>query len=76
MFRSAALTAGPFRRSDRSEENMERSLPIYASTATRRRGRGWRRRRRRALGLAAPFALGATVTVVVVLAFGVERALG
>jgi hypothetical protein len=30
---------------------MQRSLPIYASTATRRRRRGWGRRRRGWLGL-------------------------
>lgn len=55
---------------------MDRSLPIYASTAVRRRGRGWSRRRRRALRVAAPLVLGTGVTVVALLALGVERALG
>jgi hypothetical protein len=33
---------------------MQRSLPIYASTATRRSRRGWSRRRRGRPGLARP----------------------
>jgi hypothetical protein len=53
---------------------MERSLPIYASTATRRgRGRGWSRRRRRATRLALPGLLGILTGLVTLLALGAER---
>ncbi|HEV7749899.1 MAG TPA: hypothetical protein VGO71_00060 [Baekduia sp.] len=57
---------------------MERSLPIYASTATRRgRGRGWssRRRRRGARILRAAF-LALSAGALALLALGAERALG
>jgi hypothetical protein len=53
---------------------MERSLPIYASTATRRgRGRGWSRRRRRWLRLLGPGVFGLVGAVAVLLAVGAER---
>jgi hypothetical protein len=56
---------------------MDRSLPIYASTASRRqRGRGWSRRRRRWLRVLRPAALGVVVSAVALLALGAERALG
>ncbi|HMJ34316.1 MAG TPA: hypothetical protein VK501_10385 [Baekduia sp.] len=57
---------------------MERSLPIYASTATRRgRGRGWSsRRRRRWLRRLRPALLSVTVSALALLALGTERALG
>jgi len=53
---------------------MERSLPIYASTATRRgRGRGWSRRRRSWVRLVGPGAVAALGAVVALLAVGAER---
>ncbi|HWH92548.1 MAG TPA: hypothetical protein VNT03_01700 [Baekduia sp.] len=53
---------------------MERSLPIYASTATRRgRGRGWSRRRRRWLRLVRPGVLGLFLAIVALLATAAER---
>jgi biotin-(acetyl-CoA carboxylase) ligase len=58
---------------------MDRSLPIYASTATRRgrRGRGWSSRRRRTWHrVLRPALAGALAAVVVLLAVGAERALG
>jgi hypothetical protein len=56
---------------------MDRSLPIYASTASRRgRGRGWSRRRRRWLRLVRPGLLAALIAVVGLLATAAERALG
>jgi hypothetical protein len=57
---------------------MERSLPIYASTASRRgRGRGWSsRRRRRWARLVAPALLALTTSALALLALGAERALG
>jgi hypothetical protein len=57
---------------------MQRSLPIYASTATRRgRGRGWSsRRRRRWLRVARPALLGVLTGAMALLVLGAERALG
>jgi hypothetical protein len=57
---------------------MERSLPIYASTASRRgRGRGWSsRRRRRWARLVGPALLALTTSALALLALGAERALG
>jgi hypothetical protein len=56
---------------------MDRSLPIYASTASRReRGRGWSRRRRRWLGVLRPALFGLGTAMVALLALGAERALG
>ncbi|MCW3001553.1 MAG: hypothetical protein JWQ20_851 [Conexibacter sp.] len=57
---------------------MERSLPIYASTATRRgRGRGWSaRRRRRWLRTLRPALFGLMTGALALLALGAERALG
>lgn len=56
---------------------MDRSLPIYASTATRRgRGRGWSRRRRRWLRVLRPGAVGMLVGIVALLATAAERAVG
>jgi hypothetical protein len=57
---------------------MERSLPIYASTATRRgRGRGWSsRRRRRGARVLQAAVLGLSAGAVALLAIGAERALG
>jgi hypothetical protein len=53
---------------------MDRSLPIYASTASRReRGRGWSRRRRRSLRRAWLGAAGIVTVLVVLLALGAER---
>lgn len=56
---------------------MERSLPIYASTATRRgRGRGWssRRRRRRSWArVVGPRVVGVLAAVGALLAVGAER---
>jgi hypothetical protein len=53
---------------------MERSLPIYASTASRRdHGRGWSRRRRRWLRLARPGVVGIFAALVALLAVGAER---
>ena len=53
---------------------MERSLPIYASTATRRgHGRGWSRRRRRGLRLIGPGVVGFLAAFVALLAVGAER---
>jgi hypothetical protein len=53
---------------------MERSLPIYASTASRRgHGRGWSRRRRRWGRVIAPTAMGILVGLVALLAVGAER---
>jgi hypothetical protein len=59
-------------------ELMQRSLPIYASTATRRgRGRGWTsRRRRRWLRTLRPAVFGVVVGAVALLVLGAERALG
>jgi hypothetical protein len=52
---------------------MDRSLPIYASTASRRgHGRGWSRRRRWWARLLRP---GTVVAVVAVLATAAERAM-
>ena len=56
---------------------MDRSLPIYASTATRRgRGRGWSRRRRRWFRLLRPGIAGLSVALVALLATAAERAIG
>jgi hypothetical protein len=57
---------------------MERSLPIYASTASRRdRGRGWSsRRRRRWARLLGPALLAVSISGLALLALGAERALG
>jgi hypothetical protein len=57
---------------------MDRSLPIYASTASRRgRGRGWSsRRRRRWLRTFRPALLGVMTGALALLALGAERALG
>jgi hypothetical protein len=57
---------------------MERSLPIYASMASRRgRGRGWSsRRRRRWLRVLPPAFVAVMVSTVALLALGAERALG
>jgi hypothetical protein len=57
---------------------MDRSLPIYASTASRRgRGRGWSsRRRRRWLRMLRPGAIALLLAVVALLAATAERALG
>jgi hypothetical protein len=56
---------------------MDRSLPIYASTASRRgRGRGWSRRRRRFLRVLRPGAVALLLAVVALLATTAERALG
>jgi hypothetical protein len=56
---------------------MNRSLPIYASIASRRgRGRGWSRRRRRWLRLLRPGAVGVLVAGTALLATAAERALG
>jgi hypothetical protein len=57
---------------------MDRSLPIYASTASRRgRGRGWSsRRRRRWLRRVRPALVSVTVSALAQLALGAERALG
>jgi hypothetical protein len=53
---------------------MERSLPIYASTASRRgHGRGWSRRRRRWARLAGPRVIGMLTALVALLAVGAER---
>jgi hypothetical protein len=53
---------------------MERSLPIYASTASRRdHGRGWSRRRRRWLRRARPGVVGVLAALVALLAVGAER---
>ncbi|HWI74661.1 MAG TPA: hypothetical protein VNT55_22055 [Baekduia sp.] len=57
---------------------MDRSLPIYASTASRRgRGRGWSsRRRRRWLRVLRPGGIALLLAVVALLATAAERALG
>jgi hypothetical protein len=56
---------------------MDRSLPIYASTATRRgRGRGWSRRRRRWLRVLRPGLVACLIALVALLATAAERALG
>jgi hypothetical protein len=56
---------------------MDRSLPIYASTASRRgRGRGWSRRRRRWLRILRPGAVAAFLALVALLATFAERAIG
>jgi hypothetical protein len=56
---------------------MDRSLPIYASTATRRgRGRGWSRRRRRFLRVLRPAGVALLLAVIALLATTAERALG
>jgi hypothetical protein len=56
---------------------MDRSLPIYSSTASRRgRGRGWSRRRRGWLRILRP---GLFATLIALIALGAtfaERALG
>lgn len=55
---------------------MDRSLPIYASTASRR-GRGWTsRRRRRWLRVLRPGAIALLLALVALLATAAERALG
>jgi hypothetical protein len=56
---------------------MDRSLPIYASTATRRgRGRGWSRRRRRLMRVLRPVSVALLLAVVALMATAAERALG
>jgi hypothetical protein len=56
---------------------MDRSLPIYASTASRRtRGRGWSRRRRRWLRVLRPGLLATLIALVALGATAAERALG
>lgn len=56
---------------------MDRSLPIYASTASRRgRGRGWSRRRRRWMRVLRPGGVAFLLAVVALLAATAERALG
>ncbi|MDX6700912.1 MAG: hypothetical protein QOF26_1138 [Baekduia sp.] len=57
---------------------MDRSLPIYASTARRRGRRGWssRRRRRALVRVLRPGVATGLTAVVVLLAMGAERALG
>jgi hypothetical protein len=56
---------------------MNRSLPIYASTASRRgRGRGWSRRRRGWFRLLRPGLLASLIAFVALLATAAERALG
>ncbi|HEY6760508.1 MAG TPA: hypothetical protein VI318_13500 [Baekduia sp.] len=56
---------------------MDRSLPIYASTASRRgRGRGWSRRRRRWLRIMRPGLIGVLLAFVALLATAAERAVG
>jgi hypothetical protein len=53
---------------------MERSLPIYASTASRRgHGRGWSRRRRRWARRMAPVLMGVAAALVALLVVGAER---
>jgi hypothetical protein len=57
---------------------MERSLPIYASTASRRgRGRGWSsRRRRRWLRRLWPAGVALMTGALALLIVGADRALG
>jgi hypothetical protein len=56
---------------------MDRSLPIYASTATRRgRGRGWSRRRRRWFRALRPGLTATLIALVALLATAAERAVG
>ena len=56
---------------------MDRSLPIYASTATRRgRGRGWSRRRRRWFRVLRPGLAASLIAMVALLATAAERAVG
>jgi hypothetical protein len=56
---------------------MDRSLPIYASTASRRgRGRGWSRRRRRWLRILRPGAVALLLALVALAATFAERAIG
>ncbi|HET6509527.1 MAG TPA: hypothetical protein VFG42_22200 [Baekduia sp.] len=56
---------------------MDRSLPIYASTASRRgRGRGWSRRRRRWLRILRPGAVAVILALLAAGATAAERALG
>jgi len=57
---------------------MDRSLPIYASTATRRgRGRGWSsRRRRRWSRVLRPGAAALLIASVALLGTAAERAIG
>jgi hypothetical protein len=56
---------------------MDRSLPIYASTASRRgRGRGWSRRRRRWFRVLRPGVAAFLIGFVALLATAAERALG
>jgi hypothetical protein len=56
---------------------MDRSLPIYASTASRRgRGRGWSRRRRRWMRVLRPGAVAVLLAAIAALATLAERALG
>jgi hypothetical protein len=53
---------------------MERSLPIYASTASRRgHGRGWSRRRRRWARRVAPGLVGIATALVTLLVVGAEQ---
>jgi hypothetical protein len=53
---------------------MERSLPIYASTASRRgHGRGWSRRRRRWARLVGPGVVGFAAALIALLVVGAER---
>lgn len=53
---------------------MERSLPIYASTASRRgHGRGWSRRRRRWAHLVGPGVMGFAAALIALLVVGAER---
>ena len=53
---------------------MERSLPIYASTASRRgHGRGWSRRRRRWARRVGPAVMGFAAALVALLVVGAER---
>jgi hypothetical protein len=56
---------------------MDRSLPIYASTASRRgRGRGWSRRRRRWMRLVRPGLFATLIAFIALAATAAERALG
>jgi hypothetical protein len=57
---------------------MDRSLPIYASTASRRgRGRGWSsRRRRRWLRVLRPGGVALMLALIALLATAAEQALG
>jgi hypothetical protein len=56
---------------------MDRSLPIYASTASRRgRGRGWSRRRRGWLRILRPGLFAMLIALLALGATAAERALG